>query len=256
MIKLININKTFKDELNHDFSIHNINLTIDKMDTFGIVGKSGSGKSTILNLIARLIDLDNGEIIVDNDTITNLKGRDLRNYSKSIGFIFQNSNLLTNLTLIDNVALPLKLNGVKKVERYELAKKLISYVGLENFEHRYPHQLSGGQKQRVAIARALINNPKILLCDEITTSLDYETTYDILKLINKIKEDLKLTIVFVSHDLHTVKIICNRVAIIEDGNVTNIVELNNKDYFNKLESLDYLEYFKEERYDLLRNINK
>lgn len=240
MIKMINVNKTYTDNLNQTFSIADLSLNILSQDTFGIVGKSGAGKSTILKLIANLDTIDSGDIIVNDKDISKLSKKDSYLYAKSYGYIFQDANLLSNLSVIDNVALPLKLNGINKKVRYEQALKMLSYVGLDNYEERYISQLSGGQKQRVAIARALINNPKILFCDEITSSLDYDTSYEIINLIQKIKKDLKITIVFVSHDLNIVKMICNRVAIIQEGKLVNIVTLQKNDSLVK--PIDYESY--------------
>lgn len=236
MIKLIDVNKHYTDQNNNSFSLSNISLEIQDKDIFGFVGKSGAGKSTLLNLIGTLDNVNDGKIIISGTEVTNLNEKNLRFIRKNIGYIFQEANLLKNLTIIENVALPLKLSKLKKQERLTKAKKMLEYVGLLGFEDRYPHQLSGGQNQRVSIARALINNPKILLCDEITSALDMETSYEIIELLKHINTDLGLTIVYVSHDLNLVKLICNKVAIVKSGLIEDVVTLDNLDskMFNKV----------------------
>ncbi|VEU80746.1 ATP-binding cassette domain-containing protein [Haploplasma axanthum] len=229
MVEFVNVNKAFFDKKIESFSIKNLTFKTDN-EVLGIVGKSGSGKSTILQLLTGILNVDSGNIYFNGIDITTLKPNKKLAYLRDIGFIFQKFNLLTNLTVIENITLPLKIIGIKKNERIKRGLELIEYIGLSSLENRYPHQLSGGQLQRVAIARALINNPKILLCDEITSALDQETYYEILSLLLKIKNDLNLSIIFVSHDLNVIKMICDRVLVIENGLLTDTINLPKKSF--------------------------
>ena len=240
MILISNLNKTYSNDEDLNFSITDLNLEIYKNDFFGLVGKSGAGKSTILNLIGALELADSGSIIINDFDITNSNAKMLRQFRKKIGYVFQDYNLLKNLTILENIALPLKLMKIAKIERLAFAKKYLEHVGLDGYENRYPHQLSGGQKQRVAIARALINKPEILLCDEITSGLDFETSLEIITLLNNLKKELNLTIVFVSHDLSIVKKACNRVGIINNGCLSKVIDI--KHSTSTIVSLDYEKY--------------
>lgn len=219
-MNLKNINKTFGK-----FNL-NLDLELKKGEIFGLIGKSGSGKSTILKIIQGLIKVDSGKIIIDE----NIK----------ISTIFQNFNLINNRTVYSNIALPLIL---KKNNDFSKVDKILKYLNLEGKKNDYPSSLSGGQKQRVAIARALISNPDLLLCDEITASLDKITKNEIITLLKKINKDYKTTILFVTHELDLAKKLCDRVAVIENGNLLEIFEVN-KDFQNEKE-ISYLEYAKE-----------
>src|SRR5690606_33041709 len=190
-----------------------------------LIGPSGAGKSTILNILAGLIKPDNGEVFVEGENIIELDNNQLRSYQKNIGMVFQDYNLLSNLTVLQNIALPLKLAKVKKEVREKEARKVLEFVNLSEEENSYPSQLSGGMKQRVAIARAIITKPKILLLDEVTSALDQETANVIIKLLKKINYDLGITILLVSHDLLTVKKLCEYVFVLNDGKIVDELEL-------------------------------
>ncbi|WP_008825878.1 ATP-binding cassette domain-containing protein [Haloplasma contractile] len=214
--------------------LNNINLSISKNDIFGLVGITGSGKSTILRLMNGFIEPDCGSIKLMGKKLDYKTKYDL---VKHTSMIFQNFNLLNNLNVIDNVILPTKLRkGIKK-ENIKKAKELLSFVGLTNFENANIRTLSGGQKQRVAIARSLITNPKIIFCDEPTSALDEKMSYDVLKLLKDINDEFETTIVLVSHDISVIKALCNRVAIIEDGSIADVITLKT----NNLTPVSYKE---------------
>lgn len=192
--------------------LDDISLSIDKGDIYGILGLSGAGKSTLVRCINGLDTFQEGEIYFDHKLVTFD-----RFYRKNVSMIFQNFNLLEQRNVLKNVELPLEL--FKQKNRTEKAKKMLELVGLSDKLFAYPSQLSGGQKQRVAIARALMNAPKILLCDEATSSLDPENTAVIIELLKKLNKDLGLTIIFISHQMNVIESICSKVAIIDQAKI-------------------------------------
>lgn len=219
MITLQNISKTFIDGGKEVQAVKDVNLTIHDGDIFGIIGFSGAGKSTLVRCINLLERPTSGTVTVDDKEITALSAKELRKARKKIGMIFQHFNLMPSRTIFGNVAYPLKGSGLSKQEIADKVYNLLDLVGISEKENAYPSQLSGGQKQRVAIARALANDPKILLCDEATSALDPQTTKSILKLLQKVNETLGITIVVITHEMDVVKEICNRVAVMDHGNV-------------------------------------
>ena len=223
MVDIQNLSKCYKVGNEDLWAIKNVSMHIDKGEIFGIIGMSGAGKSTLIRCLNRLEEPTEGRIIIDGTDITSLKKKELRTQRKNIGMIFQHFNLLMQKTTYENIALPLELTGTGKREIEARVNALLKYVGLEDKRNVYPSQLSGGQKQRVAIARALANNPKILLSDEATSALDPQTTKSILDLLKRIRDELGLTIIMITHQIEVVKDICDRVAIMESG---EIVEIN------------------------------
>ena len=219
MITLQNISKTFIDGGKEVQAVKDVNLTIHDGDIFGIIGFSGAGKSTLVRCINLLERPTSGTVTVDDKEITALSAKELRKARKKIGMIFQHFNLMPSRTIFGNVAYPLKGSGLSKQEIADKVHNLLDLVGISEKENAHPSQLSGGQKQRVAIARALANDPKILLCDEATSALDPQTTKSILKLLQKVNETLGITIVVITHEMDVVKEICNRVAVMDHGNV-------------------------------------
>lgn len=219
MITLQNISKTFIDGGKEVQAVKDVNLTIHDGDIFGIIGFSGAGKSTLVRCINLLERPTSGTVTVDDKEITALSAKELRKARKKIGMIFQHFNLMPSRTIFGNVAYPLKGSGLSKQEIADKVHNLLDLVDISEKENAYPSQLSGGQKQRVAIARALANDPKILLCDEATSALDPQTTKSILKLLQKVNETLGITIVVITHEMDVVKEICNRVAVMDHGNV-------------------------------------
>lgn len=219
MIRLENVSKTFTDSNKEVHAVNNVSLTINDGDIFGIIGFSGAGKSTLVRCINLLEKPTEGKVFVDDAEITALSGKDLRKARKKIGMIFQHFNLMPSRTIFGNVAYPLRGSGLSKEEIKEKVHHLLELVGISEKENAFPSQLSGGQKQRVAIARALANDPNILLCDEATSALDPQTTKSILKLLQQLNQTLGITVVVITHEMAVVKEICNRVAVMDHGDV-------------------------------------
>ncbi|WP_297994508.1 methionine ABC transporter ATP-binding protein [uncultured Clostridium sp.] len=219
MIKINNVHKSFNDvEVLKD-----ITLEIKKGEIFGLVGHSGAGKSTLLRCINGLETYDKGSIIVNEySEVKLLDNKAVRSFRKNLGMIFQHFSLLERRNVYDNVALPLECFKYSKDDIEKRVSELLELVGLSDKKKSKPRELSGGQKQRVAIARALALNPDILLCDEATSALDPNTTKSILALLRDINEKLGITIIIVTHQMEVVKEICQRVAIMENGQVMAI----------------------------------
>ena len=208
------IRKTFK---NGTEVLKNINFNIEKGDIYGLVGRSGAGKSTLLRCINGLTGYDSGSLKVYGKEVNLFSEKELREFRKSIGMIFQNFSLLERRSVYHNIAVPMECWGYSKKEISERAMKLLKLVGLEEKSDVKPRELSGGQKQRVAIARALAMEPSILLCDEATSALDPNTTNAILELLYRINQDMGITIVMVTHQMEVLRRICRNMAIIENG---------------------------------------
>lgn len=222
MIKLDNIDVTFHQKKRTIEAVKDVTIHINQGDIYGIVGYSGAGKSTLVRVINLLQVPTAGKITIDEDVIfegdkVTLTPAQLRIKRREIGMIFQHFNLMAQMTAAENVAFALKHSGLTKEEKAAKVAKLLDLVGLADRAENYPSQLSGGQKQRVAIARALANDPKILISDESTSALDPKTTKQILALLQELNEKLGLTIVMITHEMQIVKDICNRVAVMQDG---------------------------------------
>lgn len=199
--------------------LKNIHLKIEDGDIYGLVGKSGVGKSTLLRCINGLETYQSGSLQVEGEEVSKKNGKALRLFRKQIGMIFQHFSLLERKSVRDNIALPMKCWGISGKESEKEVERLAKIVGLEDKLDVKARNLSGGQKQRVAIARALTLKPKILLCDEATSALDPKTTKDILKLLKKINQEMNITIVMVTHQMSVVREICNKVSILEKGRI-------------------------------------
>lgn len=217
MISLQEVSKCFGSGTDRYQAIDAVSLDIKEGSIHGIIGTSGAGKSTLLRMMNLLEKPDSGKVIVNGQELTALGGRDLREARRSIGMIFQSFQLVSNRTVWGNVSMPLELAKVPKAERANRVQQVLRFVGLADKAKSYPAQLSGGQKQRVAIARALANSPTVLLCDEPTSSLDPQTTADILDVLRHINRTLRVTIVIVSHEMNVVDGICDYVSVIEHG---------------------------------------
>ncbi|MDI3534586.1 MAG: D-methionine transport system ATP-binding protein [Thermosediminibacterales bacterium] len=254
MITIKNLNKVYITPNGGKITaLKNINLNIEKGDIFGIVGLSGAGKSTLIRCINRLEEPTTGKVIIDGVDITNLNIRELRNARKKIGMIFQHFNLLNSRNVEDNVAFPLEIVGMPKTEIKKRVSKLLNLVGLEDRAKHYPSELSGGQKQRVGIARALANDPKLLLCDEATSALDPQTTKSILALLKQINKTLGITIILITHEMSVIKEICNRVAVIERGEI--IEQGTVFDVFSQPKTLTAKAFLNRSAYELPDDIN-
>lgn len=217
-IEFRNVTKRF-DNLT---ALDNVSLSINEGEIFGIVGQSGAGKSTLLRTINRLEEIDSGEVFVDGKNVLHFNSNELKQFRKNCGMIFQHFSLMETKNVYQNIALPLQCNHFSKAEIEKRVSELAEIVGITEKLKSKPRELSGGQKQRVAIARALALNPNILLCDEATSALDPITTKSILKLLKKINEEMNITIVLVTHQMEVVKEICERIAIIKNGEVAQI----------------------------------
>ena len=215
MIEIKNVMKNFGETQ----VIKDVSISIKKREIYGIIGHSGAGKSTLLRCINGLESYNGGSINVMGKEVSSLTGRSLREFRKDLGMIFQNFNLMTRKNVFDNIALPLDVWGYNKREIEDKVLDLLKLVGLEDKRLSKPSELSGGQKQRVAIARALALDPKILLCDEATSALDPKITKDILALLSKINKELGITIVVVTHQMEVIKEVCERVALLDGGEI-------------------------------------
>jgi len=220
MIVLQDVNKTFgKKREKKVQALKNINLTINKGEIFGVVGFSGAGKSTLLRSVNLLEKPTSGKVWINDVDMMELSPKDLRKERKKIGMIFQQYNLLHAKNIFQNVAMPLVLEKRPKAEIEKRVMELLAFVGLEDRAYHYPEQLSGGQKQRVGIARALATNPDILLSDEATSALDPNTTEAVLELLKKVRDEFGVTILMITHEMNVVKEICDRVAVMENGEI-------------------------------------
>ncbi|MGR9250934.1 methionine ABC transporter ATP-binding protein [Rhizobium leguminosarum] len=200
-------------------ALDGVSLTVRRGEILGIIGRSGAGKSTLIRCLNGLERADSGEILIEGRDITGLSEQDLQPLRRRIGMIFQHFNLLSAKTVEENVALPLKIEGLAKSERLKRAHELLDLVGLADKAKAYPASLSGGQKQRVGIARALAARPALLLSDEATSALDPETTRSILALLKDINRKLGLTILLITHEMEVVRGIADRVAVIDAGRI-------------------------------------
>ncbi len=200
-------------------ALQDVDAEIPAGSIFGIIGRSGAGKSSLLRTINRLEQPSRGRVLVDGADIAGLDAAGLVRLRRRIGMIFQHFNLLSAKTVRENVALPLKVAGVPRAEIERRVGELLGLVGLAGKEDSYPGRLSGGQKQRVGIARALVHRPEILLCDEATSALDPETTQSILALLRDINRRFGLTIVLITHEMRVIRDICDRVLVLEGGRV-------------------------------------
>ncbi|MCQ2584753.1 MAG: methionine ABC transporter ATP-binding protein [Treponema sp.] len=217
MIEFKNIYKTFKTKNSEVHALEDVSLTVDKGDIFGVIGFSGAGKSTLVRMVNALETPTSGTVLVNDKDVATLKGTELRSFRKNIGMIFQHFNLLESKTVFQNIAIPLQLENWPKAKIEERVTELLHFVELDDKAKALPGQLSGGQKQRVGIARALALNPEILLCDEATSALDPRTTDSILELLRKINKDLNVTILMITHQMNVIQQICNKVAVLEKG---------------------------------------
>lgn len=217
MIQIQNISKKL-----NNFTL-NVSLNIKSGEIFGIIGKSGSGKSTLLKIIKGIVKPDFGNI--------NIKSENVKN--EDISYIFQEFNLLHNKTAFDNVSLPLKLrkrNFLSSLSKSEKEKVMdvLKFVNMSNKSNNFINELSGGEKQRIAIARALVTDPKILLCDEVTSSLDQMVTNEILELFLKINVKYGTTILIITHEIDVIQKCCNRVAVMENGEIISLLDIQKK----------------------------
>ena len=216
MIEIKDLHKSYKMGTNSLHVLKGINFEVNEGEMVAIMGSSGSGKSTLLNILGILDEADKGSYHLDGTLIKNLNEKVAAKYrNKFLGFVFQSFNLINYKSALDNVALPLYYQGVKRNVRMEKALHYLDKVGLADWASHLPNELSGGQKQRVAIARALASNPKVLLADEPTGALDSKTSYEVMELIQEINDEGK-TILIVTHE-DDIAHMCKRIVNLKDG---------------------------------------
>ena len=198
-------------------AVKEVSLNIPSNKIFGIIGKSGAGKSSLVRLISLLETPDSGEVLYDDKRVDNLSKNDLILQRRKIGMIFQNFALFSSRTAGENIAYPMEICGCSKDKIENRVNELLEIVGLSDKKNAPVSTLSGGQKQRIAIARALANNPDVLFCDEATSALDPQTTKSILSLIRDIQKKMNLTVVMITHQMEVVRDACDYVAVLDDG---------------------------------------
>lgn len=216
-IEIKSLQKTFQTPKETIHVLKGVDLEVKKGEIYGIVGFSGAGKSTLVRCINRLEEPDSGTVRIGDKMITSLNKKELNLQRSKIGMIFQQFNLFDSMTVYENIAYPLNMSGWSKKAIKERISELLELVGLSDKKDAYPGQLSGGQKQRVGIARALANNPDVLLSDEATSALDPLTTLAVLDLLKEINQKLGLTIILITHELEVIKYTCQKMAVMENG---------------------------------------
>lgn len=219
IISLVHMGKVFRTKSGEVTALEDINLEIKKGSIMGIIGLSGAGKSTLVRCINYLEVPSSGQVLFEGKSLSDMKGKEVRETRRRMGMIFQQFNLLKQRNLLQNVTFPLEIAGVPRAEAKTRALELLRMVGLSDRAGYYPSQLSGGQKQRVAIARALATRPAVLLCDEATSALDPKTTEQILKLLKQINQELGVTVIVITHQMSVIESICDEVAIIDHSQI-------------------------------------
>ena len=222
IIEIQKLSKTFGSGDGRVAALQDVSVQIQPGEIFGIIGLSGAGKSTLVRCINLLERPDEGRVLFHGRDLTELKPKQLRMQRRKISMIFQSFNLLDQRTSLDNICFPLELAGVSRKDARKRAMELLETVGLPDKANAYPVQLSGGQKQRIAIARALASDPEVLLCDEATSALDPKTTGQILSLLQTINKERGITVIIITHQMSVIEQICNRVAILDSGEVAEI----------------------------------
>lgn len=219
ILEVKNLKKTYNNCGNETEVLHNISFRVDEGEFVCIMGASGSGKTTLLNCISTIDSITSGEVYLDNKNMRNLKSKDLSAFRrKKIGFIFQDYNLIDTLTIFENIALALSINGVKEKEIKERVISISKKLQIDSVLQKYPYEISGGQKQRCACARAIVNEPVLILADEPTGALDSNTSTEIMEILKKLNEDNK-TIIMVTHDEDLTKY-ANKIIRVKDGVIT------------------------------------
>lgn len=237
IIKVERIEKYYGSKSNLTKAIDNISFAVNEKEFVAIMGASGSGKTTLLNCLSTIDKVTSGHIYVSNIDITALKGSNLNKFRREdVGFIFQDFNLLDTLTAYENIALALSIQNKKVKEIENKVKEISKKLDIDNILNKYPYQMSGGQKQKVASARAIITNPKFVLADEPTGALDSKSAKMLLNTFKYLNEELKATILMVTHDAFTASY-ATRVIFIKDGKIFNEIEKGDstrKEFFDKI----------------------
>ena len=238
IVQLKNISKQYKDA---NFKLENISFDINKKEVIGIIGRNGTGKSTILKMINGIVSYDSGDILYKNSSIKNMDASTLRNTRKNLAYIFQHSNLIDNKSVYYHLSLVYKLNKVS-VDKKKI-DDILEFMNITRLKNSLCGSLSGGEQQKVAIAMALLQEPEVLLCDEISSALDTNSEKEIFYLLNKLRETTNISILMISHSLSLLKNFCDKVIIIDDSTIKDVVvpkKDNEKDYDE-----NYYNYVKE-----------
>ncbi|MDF2991393.1 MAG: hypothetical protein K0S37_1907 [Microbacterium sp.] len=219
VVRLEGVGKSFRSRAGSTTALEGVDLEVVRGRIFGVIGHSGAGKSTLIRLLNGLERPTEGRVLLDGVDLASLDTKGLRAAQKRTGMIFQQFQLLETITVLDNVAMPLRLDGVSRAEARSRAAEALDFVGLSEKSGNHPGELSGGQKQRVGIARAIVRNPPVLLCDEATSALDPSTTAQIIALLRRINREYRTTIVLVTHEMDVIKDLCDEVAVMAGGRV-------------------------------------
>ena len=238
IVQLKNVSKQYKDA---NFKLENISFDINKKEVIGIIGRNGTGKSTILKMINGIVSYDSGDILYKNSSIETMDASTLRNTRKNLAYIFQHSNLIDNKTVYYHLSLVYKLNKVS-VDKKKI-DDILEFMNITRLKNSLCGSLSGGEQQKVAIAMALLQEPEVLLCDEISSALDTNSEKEIFALLNKLRTTTDISIVMISHSLSLLKNFCDRVVVIDDSTIKDIV-VPNKNAKDDYDS-NYYNYVKE-----------
>ena len=238
IVQLKNVSKQYKDA---NFKLENISFDINKKEVIGIIGRNGTGKSTILKMINGIVSYDSGDILYKNSSIKSMDASTLTNTRKNLAYIFQHSNLIDNKTVYYHLSLVYKLNKVS-VDKKKI-DDILEFMNITRLKNSLCGSLSGGEQQKVAIAMALLQEPEVLLCDEISSALDTNSEKEIFALLNKLRTTTDISIVMISHSLSLLKNFCDRVVVIDDSTVKDIV-VPNKNAKDDYDS-NYYNYVKE-----------
>ena len=238
IVQLKNVSNQYKDA---NFKLENISFDINKKEVIGIIGRNGTGKSTILKMINGIVSYDSGDILYKNSSIKSMDASTLRNTRKNLAYIFQHSNLIDNKSVYYHLSLVYKLNKVS-VDKKKI-DDILEFMNITRLKNSLCGSLSGGEQQKVAIAMALLQEPEVLLCDEISSALDTNSEKEIFALLNKLRTTTDISIVMISHSLSLLKNFCDRVVVIDDSTIKDIV-VPNKNAKDDYDS-NYYNYVKE-----------
>ena len=237
ILKVKNVEKYYGTKNSLTKAINDISFEVEKGEFVAIMGASGSGKTTLLNCISTIDKVTAGEIFVDGENITKLKGNKLNKFRRDkLGFIFQDFNLLDTLTGYENISLSLSIQNVPYSEQKKRIEDIASKLNITKILNKYPYQMSGGEKQRIASARAIITNPSLILADEPTGALDSKSSKQLLNSFEYLNKELSSTILMVTHDAFTASY-ATRVIFIKDGKIFNELnkgDMSRKDFFNQI----------------------
>jgi len=237
ILQVKNVEKYYGSKSSLTKAINDISFEVEKGEFVAIMGASGSGKTTLLNLISTIDKVTAGEIFVDGENITKLKGNNLNKFRRDkLGFIFQDFNLLDTLTGYENISLSLSIQNISYSEQKKRIEDIASKLGITKILNKYPYQMSGGEKQRIASARAIITNPSLILADEPTGALDSKSSKQLLNNFEYLNNELKSTILMVTHDAFTASY-ASRVIFIKDGKVFNEIQKGDssrKEFFDNI----------------------